>query len=446
MMAAFAGRRRVDATTSIIPEQTAQEIVNPDRGVCPLIGCTLGKDMTPALNQILAQTGVSLVLIEINLKEYQNTEIDESALTSLDTFLGQAGAFGDRLILRFLYDTDGTAALTEPDSIETVLIHMRQVGPILRAHADEIYTLQGLFTGNWGEMNGSRFGDAGSLIRLYNCLRESTGGTIRMAVRTPAQWRMIQQADVTEDLAATSGLGLFNDGLTGSETDCGTYADGTAEDPAELTDAWPRERELAFQEMLCRFEPNGGEAILPGVWNDLPQALESFRQMHVSYLNPDYDSAVWDKWRQAETEEDGVFDGMNGADYIRCHLGYRFVLDESDVTYSWLTNRIRVSLIFRNIGFAPAYEPVIPVLSLCSSDGETVREEAMPGDLRGLAGGTDRDREMAFQTAFTADDLTTGIYTLRLRLRYGNDQALALGNVSDSPEEAVYTIGTIHVR
>ncbi len=444
--AMFVSKRRISTVISEVPAQTAEEFANPDRGVCPLLGWTLGQDLSLLTGKLNHLKGASLVLVEINLKNYRDREIDASALQSLNTFLDQYRTKGPRLILRFVYDTNGTAALTEPDSLETILMHMRQVGPLLAEHADSIYTLQGLFTGNWGEMNGSRFSDAESLRRLYTCLRESTGEKVRLAVRTPAQWRTIQKADVTEELAVSSGLGLFNDGMTGSETDYGTYAEESAENAPGLTDAWPRQQELEFQERLCRYEPDGGEVIHPCAWNDLDQAVQSFSQMHVSYLNPDYDPDVWEKWKKTTVTEDGVFDGTDGAAYIRCHLGYRYVLTGSDVTYGWWHNQICVSLTFQNIGFAPAYRTVTPVLTLCTGAGEVVQTQMLSDDLSALPGGTDSDREMHVQASFAAGGLESGIYTLELSLRYGDDQSLALGNVPDEPGRSVYTAGTVTVR
>lgn len=443
MSVVFVRKRRVYAVSSKVPAQTAEELLNPDCGVCPLVGWTMGEDASQMPAKLNMCGNVSLILVEINLKNYRNGAIDEAALKTLDTFLEQSASPSRRLILRFLYDADGMAALTEPDSIETILTHMRQVGPLLAEHADSIYTLQGLFTGNWGEMNGSRFADADSLRRLYTCLREATEGKVRLAVRTPAQWRTILQSDVTDELAEASGLGLFNDGMTGSETDYGTYAGGKAESEPDLTDPWPRERELAFQEQLCRIEPNGGEAIHPCVWNDLSQAVSSMSQMHVSYLNPDYDPAVWDKWKQTTVSEEGVFYGTNGADYICSHLGYRYVVTGSDVTYGWWRNQLHVSLEFRNIGFAPVYESVTPVLTLRSSEGEEICAVVMTGDLSSLPGGTDREREMILQADLPAEGLTTGTYALELSVRYGEKQLLALGNIPDGAGSYVYTIGNV---
>ena len=446
MSAMFVSRRRVSNVMPEIPSQTAEELTNPDRGVCPLFGWTLGEDVNKLTEQLDQLSGVSLVLVEINLKDYRDKAIDTSALQSLDTLLGRFAAGEQRLILRFVYDTDGMASLTEPDSIEMILAHMRQIGPLLAEHADSIYTLQGLFTGNWGEMNGSRFSDPDSLRRLYTCLREVTGGKVRLAVRTPAQWRTIQQADVSEELAVSSRLGLFNDGMTGSATDYGTYADDAAGSTEGFMDAWPRQRELEFQELLCRYEPDGGEAIHPGVWNDLDQAISSFSQMHVSYLNPDYDADVWDKWKKTTVTEDGVFDGTDGAAYIRSHLGYRYVLAGSDAAYDWWRNQIRISLTFQNIGFAPAYRSVTPLLALRSEAGEAAQTQMLTDDLSALPGGTDRDRVMTVQAVLPAGRLAGGKYTLELSLIYGDDQALALGNVPDEPGRPVYTVGVVTVR
>ena len=95
-------------------------------------------------------------------------------------------------------------------------------------------------------------------------------------------------------------------------------------------DAWTREDELAFQNDLCRYVPNGGEVIIDNVYNDFDNAVKDLSQMHVSYLNSDYDSTVLNKWKETIVNgTDDVWNGMSGYDYIKRHLGYRYVLDSS---------------------------------------------------------------------------------------------------------------------
>ena len=101
-----------------------------------------------------------------------------------------------------------------------------------------------------------------------------------------------------------SRLGLYNDGMLGSANDTGTYGDKAAADlDTNYSDAWTREDELAFQNDLCLYVPNGGEVIIDNVYNDFDNAVKDLSQMHVSYLNSEYDSTVLNKWKEKQKDQ-----------------------------------------------------------------------------------------------------------------------------------------------
>ena len=92
-------------------------------------------------------------------------------------------------------------------------------------------------------------------------------------------------------------LGLFNDGMLGSESDLGTYGDTARRDATSPSYKGTRKEELAFQNNLCRYVPNGGEVIFNNTLSDLETSVSALRTMHVSYLNADNDGRVMEKWR-----------------------------------------------------------------------------------------------------------------------------------------------------
>lgn len=61
------------------------------------------------------------------------------------------------MILRFSYDLEGKGLEKEPGSIRLVEEHMQQIGEVIREYADDIFAVQGILIGNWGEMHGSRY-------------------------------------------------------------------------------------------------------------------------------------------------------------------------------------------------------------------------------------------------------------------------------------------------
>ena len=55
-------------------------------------------------------------------------------------------------------------------------------------------------------------------------------------------------------------VGLFNDGIFGSDTDLGTFA--PADSPStDWEEPWPLARELDFEGQLSAFVPQCGEAV-----------------------------------------------------------------------------------------------------------------------------------------------------------------------------------------
>ena len=71
--------------------------------------------------------------------------------------------------------------------------HIKQAESVLREYADRIFTLQGLFVGNWGEMNGTQYVDDDSLQRLASTLAEVSNPDTYLSVRMPMHWRKITQ-------------------------------------------------------------------------------------------------------------------------------------------------------------------------------------------------------------------------------------------------------------
>ena len=140
--------------------------------------------------------------------------------------------------LRFLYDWDGIAQTTEPNSLDLILTHMDQVSTLVNQHCDSVYIMQGIFIGNWAEMHHSNFMDDRSVKTLIHHLNEVIDPSIYLSVRTPSQWRMINEVyDLPAQFPAFGAgtslmgrLGFFNDGILGSESDLGTYGDTARQD------------------------------------------------------------------------------------------------------------------------------------------------------------------------------------------------------------------------
>ena len=428
--------------TASLHETTDALDSNPDRGFYLIHGVVLTDDMDAqalAEETLGGEEGHTLALLEINLCNYTGGDISDAGLQSLAALFDALRGREMRYIVRFLYDWNGENMQVEPTNISIVKRHMEQTAPIINANADLIYTLQGLFVGNWGEMNGTRYTDTESLRELAACLENATDDGVFLSVRMPMQWRRIRpDSDGLED--DERRLGLFNDGMLGSESDLGTY--GTkARSEAEYTDMWRREDELLFQELLCRGVPNGGEIVKGRDDISLSEYIEYLRTLHVSYLNEEYDRRVMDGWAE-ETVRGGVWDGADGLSYIGAHLGYRFTAENPVLTYRYLRNAVHVSVDLRNVGFAPACFALMPRIELYA-DGELRYSFPLEGDAGSLWGGP-HTGAAALSADIPLSEIEKGDYSVHLVLDSGRGEIL-LASSGRQPDGG-YRIGGIKAR
>ena len=319
-----------------------------------------------------------MTLLQINLKNYANCELSSLALTQLDNIFSAWSETFSSLIVRFVYDWDGNGMKTEPESINQVLSHMEQIAPVINKYASSIYILQGIFVGSWGEMHGTAHIADGGMETLINQLSNVTDPDIFLSVRTPAQLRTITKSKAPLDASSAfdgtlfSRLGLFNDGMLGSANDTGTYGE-TAAISSDYFSSWSREDELAFQNELCRFVPNGGEVIIDNEYNNLANAISDLSRTHVSYLNSAYDASVLNKWKNdifiSDTSD--IFYGQSGYDYIGNHLGYRFVIRSSSCDFiPFISESASFSVTIENVGFANALRPFDVNIHAISENGQ----------------------------------------------------------------------------
>lgn len=385
--------------------ETAQDLANPYQGWYHIYAYTLADAVGPSAEQLASQREESadnaLALVQINLKNYALGDISQTALNQLDGILSAWKQGDTRLILRFLYDWDGNAQATEPKSADIVRRHMEQTAQVVNRHADLIYSLQGIYVGNYGEMHGSDYLDGATMRSLASYLADLTDSSIYLAVRTPQHWRSIVQsmspldAAQAHDGSLASRLGLFNDGMLGSESDLGTYGNASLSEASKdsYDTKGSRSEELSFQHSLCQYVPNGGEVVSDNPYNDPDRALADLAQMHVSYLNMDYDSSVLNKWKNAVYQGDDCYKGMSVYDYIGKHLGYRYVLTASSCTFHpWKNKTATLKLTIDNAGFANACRRFDVTLRLIRQ--ETNEKLDIPVDTDNRLWGTDKNTKL----------------------------------------------------
>ena len=426
--------------------ESASILHNPYQGFYHMIRYTLADDDPQELTEDpIREYGLSLALLEINLRNYQTSAISGNALAQLENILNAWSQSDAQIILRFLYDWDGIAKATEPKSLSTILTHMDQVGKIVNRFAASVYLMQGIFIGNWGEMHGSYFTDAQSVKTLSAHLHAVIAPAIYLSVRTPAQWRMITGLHrVPAKFPAfqsrppiTGRLGLYNDGMLGSWSDLGTYGDTPASVPF---DKGTREEELSFQNHLCRYVPNGGEVVYDTPYSDLSAAVPYFKAIHASYLNADYDQTVLEKWCQTVWAGQDAFFGCDGLTYIKAHLGYRYTVRGFTIRKTgFLRPRVTVRLTLENTGFGNALKPFEAAILFQNTVTEETVRLPFPFDFRDLKSGqktqltaqlpTTNLPHGTYQLYLSVTDPATGKQIALANTAYYDEKGLLLGRL-----------------
>ena len=434
--------------------ESSKLLRNPNRGFFHLYG-TLLDDETRDFQALVDgwlrhDKETALSLIEINLANYRDCPISAKGLANLEALLEALTKTDKQLVLRFLYDWSGNAQETEPDTLGRVLAHMRQLEPLLRAYSSRIFSLQGVFVGDCGEMHHSAYLSDEHVRTLIRQLEKVTDETTYLAVRTPVYWRKITNLSnpggfSRKNTVLAVRLGLFNDGMLGSASDCGTYGTGTLAEKGPYA-AWDRAEELAFQNTLCRLVPNGGEVTLDNPYNDLENAIRDLETMHVTYISRDHQAQVLSKWENTKAPAGGCFGGQDGITYLERRLGYRLVLREARLT--WDRETLTVEADVQNVGFAPVYK---------QADAQVVLWDARSGQklaypvaqvVRSLAGGTDKEKTLTLQARVPLAELPEGDWRVYLdltdratgqRILFGNDQepgkyGYRLGEACDGEE------------
>lgn len=363
-------RCRMRSKTRKLPAESTAAVSNVRRGWYRIFPVTLGEKWNPAVAETSLAAGDTLVLLEILIPGEDIEEQDLQGLCDVFSFFVQKKM---DLILRFSYDFEGKGREKDPSSLSVVERHMRQIFPVLNDFADHIFVLQGIFLGSWGEMHSSRYLTKENIQKLENTIKENLSPKITRSVRKPVHWRMLCR---DENEVFSERIGLYNDGMFGSETDLGTFAASGEEREYAWDEGWPAEREKEFIAKCAKYAPHGGEVI-----GGSPQTAEDIvlrlRTEGITYLNRDHDSKELERWKTLDCGADGVWKGHSLYDYVEAHLGYRFVLRRGSLRKRF--HRTIVTLEIENTGFAVSYEAIcIELVKLSNKEWRCAIRQPLP--------------------------------------------------------------------
>jgi len=340
-------------TPAGLVERTFREsreiFANPERGFyAPRTSNRMGR-----LEELRKQ-GISLLLVEMNLREFKDRDLTPEKLGELRLAFAAARKNGLKVIFRAAYGFTGRDYRADPKDMARILGHIRQLGAVMVDDRDVLCGVQAGFLGPWGEWHGSNWGDPPSLVarrQVLFALLDAVPPPITVQVRRPMFIRDILEDqpggfDLTEKTAFSGSrlarTGWHNDAFLALPDDMGTYAQR----------GWNRQRELEWCSLHGRFTPFGGETVGSAASTPVDQAIHEMELLHATYLNIAYHPRVLRQWKETKLRDETAFL------QIARRLGYRFVAQRIIYPKEMKAGEaLHFELTLKNVGFASPHLP-----------------------------------------------------------------------------------------
>ena len=329
-----------------------------------------------------AYDGVTVAQSYVFLMKYQDgRDLPPEKLADIECFFRKLRESGAKALLRFAYEL--SPAFDGPTGA-TILKHLSQLAPLIRANSDVIYVLQSGFIGKFGEWHNS-FHHLQDDFAFHNDLFETVLEVLPPERRTMVRYPVIKQrlygdAPLTESEAFANTprarIGHFNDGFLANETHGGTFGrDDSPHSP---------EHDFAYLAAEGKFLPMDGELF----WRDaaghpaLPtEAVRLLHKWHYDTLSFVHGNCAFegkdgysiDIWKRVPVDPlflkdsglpvpDGYFTDAEGRfvwrsyyEYIRDLLGYRIELQSLE--YEISDGRMTGEITLANKGFSAPANP-----------------------------------------------------------------------------------------
>ena len=260
-------------------------------------------------------------------------DLDEQFFTALRSTFENCRNNGSTIALRFRYDSNGKGN-PEPNTFEQVLRHVSQIkeSGILEDYKDILMFVESGFVGKWGEQHGGKYTSVDYKAQLLAAMLDCVPAPVPVTVRTPdtfAKYVGISRNQLAEykikEGSDEARVGLYDDGYMGSNSDLGTYAN------REIETEW-----LGNQTLTSYFggEFSGNIEFAKQYDTYLPEnCIPEMYKTHLSYINGNifqlYKKYKFKKKYDVESYDNSAYYGQTVYQFIRDHLGYRFVLNES---------------------------------------------------------------------------------------------------------------------
>lgn len=380
MIPFFKSNKKVDNFKAEKLIESTEKLNNPMRGWYSIYYFVLREGNDFDLLEGRINTSDSLAMAFIDIAALGKESLTEGDVEEIRTILNFFKNHDKDLILRFAYDHEGHGMEREPLSFAIIEKHAKALTEIVNEY-DNIFVLQGLLVGNWGEMHSSRFMKDEYLARIATIY--SRCNKVYFAVRKPVHWRNLNKFYSKNNTETFEKIGIFDDAIFASETDLGTFSNKKKAEYGYQSE-WLRSEEMEFLDNLGKKYPFGGEVIYGEGYSDsisVNQIKDDMTRMHLTYLNSEYDKKVLDKWKTMPSLGNGVWAEASLYDYVDAHLAYRFFIDKCSVRKDKEGNII-VEISVKNTGFAPIYKEADVYLEI-DNDG-LVESHKIRGGLNGI--------------------------------------------------------------
>ena len=324
------------AQTSITYTKSDSLFFNPERGFTSQRSSAISSTL---INSLKSQN-ISVIQRIYTIPQYNDKTLPESFLNLVQSDLDVARENGIKLVLRFSYTNNQNGA---DAALDTILLHISQLKPVLQKNYDVILYMEAGFIGAWGEWyySSHHLNNTNDRRTVLYALLDALPKNRCVLVRTPDYKRKIlgENNPLTINDAYIgsykSRIGAHNDCFLASISDYGTYLDNDIEG------------DKTYLNLDNRFVPQGGETCCDCGYDGCSDALTDLNRMHWSILNKDYHPDVLNRWINEGCMEE-----------VKRRLGYRFSLIEATISDSIKPRGIfHAEISIRNEGFASPFNP-----------------------------------------------------------------------------------------
>lgn len=351
--------------------------------------------------------------------------LSEAFLSSLNQTMNNIRKNGGTAVVRFAYDDFHGIADVEP-KMEGILSHIQQLKPFFTENEDVIFAVESGFVGRYGEQHTSKIltpsyseTTRNTIYTLVNALLDVVPPSISVTVRRPTYaayacgmtMEELQNTEFSKD-DKYYRVGVFNDGMFGSESDLGTFRN--------------RKEEIAWLNRQASHTAYGGECTYNRPENEFDYTDGNYvcQEMfltHTSYLCNGWYEGTLNNWKNtAYLGDDEVYKGQSTYTFFENHMGYRYVLRNFESEH----NQIRFSI--ENVGAGNMLKAKNVSLILMDENRE-YSEIKTDIDVRNWHSQTMTEETVPL-------DLTNGNYKVFLKITDKNGNQVQLANDNEFNE------------